>query len=295
MKKRLLFIGILLSTLLTGCSSMTGVFGPNSIRDVKASAKVTEAQEALYLNDISKLEQVAQLSFGVDYSLNLTPKDYSNIKIAKELNSRVLNISGLPPLEEQKAMIILVGDLISTNLNILKEGTDKLLLLDRQIINLQNDKKSLEQDKSKAIADFINLASKTALKTDTLSSELNSYTSYWGLGGIVMGTVSLSKHLFWTILICSIIYIILRTAAKFYPPAAIIWTVFSQIGAVLITAIEAILPKAINSLGLVASEVHTDVVNELSILKNSVVAAAVAPMAIVPPTVPLTTSTTGSI
>ena len=206
---------VIASLLLTGCSTVKGIFGKAITEEQKSANKIELVKTEISQNTDDQLSEISGLVFGVDYALRQSTNEEPALDVAGELNTRTLNVAGLPPLLEQKKMANLVDDLLNPAL--LKDGSNLLLQKDQEIISLQEQKKELLANKDKAIANYMTLANSTALKTDTLSSKLASYTSYWGLGGVALGIWSFGKHIFWVLLVGGIGYIILRLLSMTNP------------------------------------------------------------------------------
>lgn len=292
-------ISLVIASLVVGCSTVKGIFGKSATAEQKSAQKITLAQNDIAQNTSDQLYEISGLSFGVGYSLNQSVTDDPAVKTAQTLNERVQNIAGLPNLNDQKSIQSLADDLING------KGSKELEDKDKEISDLQAQKKDLEANKDKAISDYMTLANATALKTDTLSSQLSSYTSYWGLGAVVKGLVNFGKHIFWVGLFLGIAYTVLRILSFTNPVAASIFSIFSRVGSIAIQLIEYIVPKSIDELELVSNDAYKALETEYTTLKNSIIAAAVAPVAttvataavptagsIAPPTVVITTNTT---
>jgi hypothetical protein len=266
-------VSLIIASLLVGCSTVKGIFGKSATAEQKSAQKINLAQNEIAQNTSDQLYQISDLSFGVGYSLNQSINDDPAVTAAAALNTRVQNIAGLPDLDDQKSMTALADALINGN------GAKALAEKDKEISDLQSEKKDLLANKDKAIADYMNLAEKTALKTDTLSSQLASYTSYWGLGAVAKGLWSFASHIFWVLLIGGVLYIALRLLADTNPTAAAVFSIFTRIGSLFIQAIEYIAPKSIAELELISSDAYKDLETEYNNLKNSIIAAAVTPVA----------------
>ncbi len=266
-------VSLVIVSLLAGCSTVKGIFGKSATAEQKSAQQITLAQNEIAQNTSDQLYQISDLSFGVGYSLNQSVNDDPAVVAAAALNTRVQNIAGLPNLDDQKSMTALADALINGN------GAKALAEKDKEISDLQSEKKDLLANKDKAIADYMNLAEKTALKTDTLSSQLASYTSYWGLGAVVKGLWSFVSHIFWVLVIGGVLYIALRLLADTNPIAAAVFSVFTRIGSLVIQSIEYIAPKSIAELELISSDAYKDLETEYNNLKNSIIAAAVTPVA----------------
>ena len=276
-------VSLVIISLLAGCSTVKGIFGKAATEEQKSADK------------IDQLYEISGLSYGVGYSLNQSVNDDPAVKTAQVLNERVQNVAGLPDLNDQKSMQSLVKDLLNNT------GDKALAEKDEEISNLQSQKKDLEANKDKAIANYMSLANATALKTDTLSSQLSAYTSYWGLGGVAKGLWSFGTHIFWVLLALGIGYTVLRILSFTNPVAASIFSIFSRVGSMVIQFIEYIVPKSIDELELVSNDAYKALQTEYNTLKNSIITAAVAPIAttvvattVAPATSPTVVTTTAN-
>ena len=166
--------------MIVGCSTVQGIFGKSSTSTQKSAEQITLAQDEIYQNKDAKLGEISQYSFATDYALKHSTNNEPAVNVAGELNTRTLNIAGFPSLDDQKTMSTLVDELLDPTL--VAKGNALLQQKDSEIISLQAQNKDLQANKDTAIANFVKLSQVTALKTDTLSSQLASYTSYWGLG-----------------------------------------------------------------------------------------------------------------
>jgi len=264
MKNKMLCVMIMAMVLLTSCSSL-GIFGESSAAVSKQNNKIVAVDNKL--NDLSdtKLNQVSQLSYGVNDSLQRITNAPIEVKVAKELNQRVESISGLPTLEQQKAMVKMVTDLIATNI----AGVRELKQKDNEISALQNEETVLLKSKDREINNALELSKTVALQNDTTQAELSKYTAYWGIGGIFLGVKSLSLHLFWATLIFIVIFIILRALSMTNPLASAIFGIFQSIGASIIHLVETLIPQSIGTLN--------DVKSAVLVVSNAVDTAAQMP------------------
>jgi hypothetical protein len=279
----------------TSCSSVKGIFGKAATAEQQSAQKITLAQDEIYQNKGDQMSQVSQFSYGTGYALNKVTNKEPAVVAANELNTRTLNIAGLPNLANQETMSTLVDELLDPTL--VAKAKFTLSQKDQEINNLQSQAIELQANKQKAINDYITLANATALKVDTLSSTLASYTSYWGLGGVALGLWSFAKHILWVLIGCTILYIALRLLADTNPVAAAVFSIFTRIGSLAIQLVEYIAPKSIQELELVSSEAYTSLENEYNTLKNSIITAAVTPVAktATTPTITVAAPSTGSL
>lgn len=274
MNKLLIILLILLTGCTLGCTLLHPIpktIGKSTIKQQAAISTLQNTSEIAASANQDRLAYISAYSFGISYDLAKETNDIVELTAGK-LNDRIQALAGKPDFNEVQIIKSLVDELITNQI----AGDKALSFKDKEIENLMNSVKSLEIQKNIETKKALALAINNAEQEDTIQSELNSTKTFWGLGGVAIGLFSFGSHIFWLLLILFILYFILRTAATFYPPAAVLWTVFSQIGAVLIKCVEGIFPKAISSLGLIESEVHNDVVAELAKLKADITNAAVS-------------------
>jgi hypothetical protein len=268
--KSILAVGTLV--FLLGCAGLVskhqGTIGKQSIREDRAKAKIEQVDKDSANLNLERLTQIGQLSYGIDYALDKSTNQES--LIAYDLNKRVETLAEKPSLDAVKEMQQIVSQMTSNNTSLLQKK-------DKQISSLQSDIQQLTKDKESAIQHYISVADKNAAKADQFEASLKDMDSFMGLGAVWYGLKHLISRLTWFLVGFGIIYTVLRVLAASYPPAGIAWSIFSQVGAVLIQMIEGIFPKAISSLKLVESSAHDEVVKELAKLKQDIVVAAVVP------------------
>ena len=248
--KILLIVAI--ATSLTGCA-VTGIFGHSSSQIEKQNNRITSVETKISNVQENKIAEVQQLAYGVDFSLSKATNQEPAVKVAQELNSRVENIFGLPVLEQQKAMVEMVSNLISNNV----AGQNELAAKDKELIAIQNEESILVAAKNKEVTKALEMSKQVALANDTKQAELSKYTAYWGLGAVLMGIKSFATHSFWALLIGVIIFIVLRVLSLTNPLAAAVFGIFQSLGASLIHLVESIIPDSISTLEAAKADVKT--------------------------------------
>lgn len=286
MKLKIISVLLILS-LLVGCSS-TGFFGKTSNSVAKQEMKITQLDGRIADLQIAKLNQVQSLSFGVEKALDRITNAPIEVVVAKELNTRVESVAGLPPLEQQKEMIQLVSNLISNNI----VGQQELKSKDREITGIQAEEVFLVKTKDTQIDKLSELSKTIALQADTTKNELDKYTSYWGIGGIVLGFKSLFLHLMWTVIILGVIFIVLRIAAASNPIANLAFGILQSCAGVVIGMIEKLIPASI----AVVAQAHADagkvltVVDQVATTINPPSTTVITPISSLVVTLPTTSS-----
>jgi chromosome segregation ATPase len=186
MKPKTLFISILLAGLLilTGCATFFKSNGKNTKAEEKARTGVENVETKIVENAKDKMEEVAKLSYGVDYALNKEENPSKNVEAAKDLNTRVQSLTGAPTLEEVKNMRQLIDDLTS-NLNSERErGQKSLEDKDLEIKRIQSNSALLVEAKDAEIRKYMKIAEDTAGKADIIQGKLNKMDSFFGLGEV---------------------------------------------------------------------------------------------------------------
>jgi len=259
--KKVILIG-LIALSFVGCSSVKGIFGKSSTAVEKQNVQISKVEDKLDVVTDNKVNQISQLSFGVNDSLNRMTNKPIQVLVAEELNERVLSLSGLPTIEQQKAMVQLVTDLVSNNV----AGKIELQNKDKELSALQNEETILIKQKDKELDKALELSKTIALKADTTQSELDKYQGFWGLSAVFLGLKSFILHSFWTLLICLVIFIVLRVAAATNPFANAIFGLFQSLGAVCIHMIESLIPSSMTTLEGAKADVKKvgDVVSEVA-------------------------------
>lgn len=251
-----LLIGMLY--LATGCATTTKIFGKKSTAEASAKAKVENVESQIGANLQDKLEQAANLTYGVGYALSKEENPSRSIEVARELNSRAASLTGAPTIDEMNKMKQMIDDLTSQLQTEVARGQKALEAKDNEIYALQLESKLLVAAKDKEIQKYMKLAQDTAMKADAIQAKLDDMNSFFGLGAIWYGLKRLVVSLAWFIGIGSILYLVLRFASMSNPIAASIFGIFNLIGSWFVNIIKVLTPKAVE----VAGYAEKAVVNE---------------------------------
>jgi len=264
MKKILLPIILSAVLILSGCSTVKGIFGKNAAKEQKQATKIEQVDAAIAANSTSKLKEIGKLSWGVGYALSDVPADAAPyVFTTRDLNTRILSLSPTPMVDEINAMRTLVDEMNKQS----KLATQLLQEKDDVITAIQTDTIYLEQQKNKEIAKYISIAQAAALKADSIKAELDKMDSWLGLGAIWYGIKKLVISSMWILGSIGVIFIILRIFAASNPIAGAIFSVFNIIGGYFIKGLKILLPKAIEFSGNIATSVY----NESKVLLTKIV------------------------
>lgn len=279
MRSHLKILAILaLAVSLVGCSHMPTIFGHSSQAVARQNNAIVKVQNKISNVNENKVAQVQSLSYGVDYSLGKSTNKEPAVLVAKELNARVQSIVGLPELQQQKEMMLMVENLVSNNV----AGQFALAKKDAEIILLQTQSDVLVKAKNEAVNNAITLSEKVASENDASQAELSKYTGWFGLSAIAMGFKQLIHSIFWFLIIGGIIFLILRILSTVNPIAGAIFGIFDMFFSWVVNTIKVIAPKAMT----IANTVETSAFNATSSALGKVVDAV--------ETVKLTSSASGT-
>lgn len=260
----LLVLSFMTMMLVSSCGTVEGIFGKSSVKVEKQEDKIAAVDTQISNIQNNKISEISNLNYGTGYALSKLTNAPIQVVVAKEMVQRVQSLTGLPTLDKEQQMMQLITDLIATN----TIGKIELANADSNIQAIEDEENLLVKSKDKELAKLSELAKTTALTADTTQNTLNSYTSYWGLGAILLGFKSLFLHLMWTIIICGVIFFILRALATVNPICGVIFGIFESIAATVIHLIYTLVPASVDTF-----------VNNLQ--------ATVQPISL-PPTVPIT-------
>lgn len=270
MKKSFTFITptILLCLILSGCA----IFGTgkNIAKEEKSRAKIENVNSQISSNAMEKLDTIAGLSYGVNYSLRKVTDPSREVSVAMDLNQRVISLSGSPSVEAMKEMQSTIDKLTSTLEKERKQGQKMLDEKDKQITETQNETKALLAQKDAAIQRYMKDAKDAAANADAYKQELADYEGWFGLKAVVKGSWRFIKSAAWILSIGSILFLVLRFASLSNPAAASIFAIFDTIASWFIHAFSALFPKALQLAGNVSSSLFNTYKSTLTKLVDAI-------------------------
>lgn len=257
-------------TLVTGCQTLPHIFGKNSKNVSDQQDKVSDIDTQLNKIKETKLQDIAVIATGTDYSLNKVTNPPPAVVIAKNLNQRVISEAGYQPsVEELKTMQKMVDNLIETN----KLGQIKLLEKDKIIQSLRDTEKKLLTAKQIELDKLNDLAALVAGQADANQAELNKYTKWFGLGAILYGTIHFIKASSIALIIFFIVFMVLRIAAASNPIANLVFGIFQSLIGSFIHLLEIAVPGSITVVKQATSDVQivsSAIVNTVNSIKPPV-------------------------
>jgi hypothetical protein len=256
--------------LLTGCAPVAKIFGKSSAKESAAKTKIEKVDTLLSGNLKDKMSEIANLNYGVGYALDKETNASKNVNVAKDLNSRSLSVSGVPSLDDMKKMKQMVDDLTSQLQAEKERGQAELESKDKEIGEIQNAARELEEQKDLEIKKYMTLAESTANKADAAQAQLNEMDKWLGLGAIWYGLKHLITRLAWILGIGSILFIILRIASISNPIASGIFGIFDQIGSWGVHVIQVLVPKAVSLAGNVSTAVFNSYKSTLTKIVDAI-------------------------
>jgi uncharacterized protein YceK len=241
--------------LLSGCSTWSSKNkNQRNIDDKKTN--VQDAKDALNENSREKMKQVQSLSYGVNYVLKRAPTNNLPVKIANELNERIVSLAGTPNMEEITKMKTMVDKLTSKIIEEQKLGRELLKKKDEEIIDIQKERDILKEELNAKQDKLSAAATKIAQQADETKSKLDAMNGFFGLGAVFYGIKRFITSCLIFILVFSILFLILRILAATNPIAAAFFSIFNMVGGMLLQAIKSLAPGALKSANLVTNDEH---------------------------------------
>ena len=262
------FILIASLTILSSCTLFSN--GPATTKEEKGRAKIENVDNQLSANIANKLNVIGELAYGTDYALGKMTNPPIEVSVARDMNQRVESIAGSPSVENMKEMQRTIDKLTSALEMEQKEGKILLDIEDKKLTALQNETTELISKKEAEVQNYMTVAQLAASKSDVLKVELNKMDAWGGFGAIWYGVKSLIVKSMWAIGISGVLFIVLRIFAASNPIAGAIFSIFNVVGGYVIKAIGAVVPKAIEFSGHIATSAYTDMKGILTKIVDNV-------------------------
>ena len=242
---------------------LTGCRLTNSEKVQRTKDGLGETRTFLAKNTEDKLSTISTYAAGTDYSLKSVTNPPVQVITALELNDRVISIAGNPNLDELnkiKQMINLLNSEVDTE----RVKGDRLLKVkDQEIVDLQVQRKEIENAYETQIKGLETQATEVAKKADKLQGVVNEVNSYFGLGGVFYGIKRFISSAVIFILIFGVLFLALRFFATMNPIAGAIFSIFEHIASYLISLIKGIVPNAVKFSNHVESNIFDKYKNTL--------------------------------
>lgn len=250
-----LIIFVVLLALTTGCAIFGGGKGKTLANEDKNRSKIISVDSKIASNSTEKLDNIAGLAYGINYSLNKVNDPPREMTVALDLNQRVMSLSGSPSIEVMKDMQSTIDKLTSSLEKERTTGKKMLMEQDEKISDLQNKTKSLTAEKDTLIAHYMKDAKEAAANADSYKQDLEQMNQWFGLGAVWYGIKKFVTSSLWVLGIGSVLFLILRIASMSNPIAASIFSIFNMIGSWVVNVIKVIVPKAVDIAGHVTENV----------------------------------------
>lgn len=266
-KLHILFNVVLVSIILAGCSNQFYRRNPGMSGALAAKDQVVDVEREAAKNSEAKLEEVAVMAAGTKHALNKEPAPSKAVEVAKDLNERVISLSGTPTIDELNRVYKLVDDLTSQMQLERERGQTELAKKDKEISNLQEQTKIILVKKDEKIQSLMSTAEKNAAALDAAKTELNKMNQWLGLGAVFYGLKRFVFSAAWIIGGFSAIFMVLRMFAGSNPIAAALFSIFEVIASFFLNTIKGLVPGSIKFANLVP----TPIVNQYKKLSEKIV------------------------
>lgn len=253
MKNLLITLSLAASiVLLTSCAMFTSK-GKAAKAEEKARTRIVNVENAQAANNVDKIDAIAGLAYGTDYALSKVNEPPREVTVARDLNQRVISLSGSPTVEKMKEMQETIDKLTSMLAIERDEGKVKMTAKDTEISLLQAEGKALSLAKESEVRKYMNAAQEAAASADAYKAALQDYQGWFGLKAVFKGAWQFVKTSMWFLLGGSILFMVLRIASFSNPIAASIFSIFTTMASWVINVIKVIVPKAVEAAGHVTT------------------------------------------
>lgn len=255
--KNIKLILVFTCLFLIGCETAS-----NSKKIQSRKDNISQINEQFTENANNKLEEISTYAAGTKYSLEKIEDPSIEVTTAIEINDRVTAIAGNPNIKEVDKIKSIV-DLLTSEIDKDREkGLIELRNRDNKILALQVEMTNIQNEYNNQIDLLKKEAAIVAAKADKYEATIDEVNSYMGLGGVAYGLKKFVSQGLSILVIISIVFIILKIAAKSNPIAASAFYIFETIGGYIIAAIKGLLPNSTTSINLVESK-YKDVLNKI--------------------------------
>jgi hypothetical protein len=239
------YFPLILSTLLlTSCNTSFQRRNPNMAGQLGAKQNIENVEKRQSKNAEAKVEQIAVFAAGTDHALGKVVEPTREVEVAKQMNNRVISLSGTPTIDELKRVYAMVDDLTS-QLQIEKErGTVEMNKRDTEITRLQNETKAILAQKDIEIQRYISASEKVAGELDAANAQLSQMNKWFGLGAVGYGLKKFVFSMAWIIGGFSIVFLVLRVLSNSNPAFKAIFSIFEVIASFIIRGFKSLTPGA---------------------------------------------------
>jgi len=270
MKRLILYLGISISLIMVvGCTAFStkDIF---SETEEKNRSNIVNVENKIKSNVSDKLDKISELAYGTDYALSKVNEPPKEVEVARDINKRIVSLTGTPTVEKIKEMQLMI-DKLTAQLQIERERGVKLLnQKDKEIEILQIEARNLDIQRENQIKRYMQVAQEMASNADAYKAELNKMDKLMGLGAVWYGLKKFTINSMWALGIGSVLFIILRIASFSNPLAASIFSIFSTIASWIIKGIEFLIPKAIKTAGHISENVFNVYQNTLKKIVDNI-------------------------
>ena len=258
MKKELILFICLIALFIGGCAGFTAISGNDSQKKLdKAQAKVDAVKTELSKNAAEKAYAASTFATGTAHALDKVTNAPVEVKIAKDMNDRVLSILGNPYLDDQNKIKQIVDELGSQVEKVRKQGEKDLAKKDAEVADLQTERDNLKDKIKQKTDEFNALANSIAEKNDANQAIVDKCNSFFGLGAVFYGLKRFITSCLMFLLIGAILFLAIKMLSNAYPPLAAAMGVFNMGMSMVLHTIKSITPGAFKISGFV-SESHSD-------------------------------------
>jgi hypothetical protein len=254
MKKELILFICLITLFIGGCAGFTAISGNNSQKKLEnAQSEIDAVHNQLDKNNAEKAYAASTFATGTARALEKVTNAPVEIKIAKDMNDRVLSILGNPYLDDQNKIKQIVDELSSQVEKVRKQGEKQLAEKDEEVADLQVQRDDLKVKIKQKVDEFNALANNIAEKNDANQAIVDKCNSFFGLGAVFYGLKRFITSCLLFLLIGAIVFLAIKMLSNIYPPVAAAMGVFNMGMSLVLHTIKTITPEAFHISGFTST------------------------------------------
>ena len=250
----------LLIILLQGCASTN----PNKFLDEQQqdSTTVLTDKTNIQSKQLTIIKNyTADFAFASQHALESSADSTSKLKVIAQFNGRIQSLVGAPSIQDETLISNIVDGMLSTDLGIQKESTEKLAGIDEAVEVQQQQLGKLDSTYTHDVAKYNKDSSAIAVTADKDAKVVNQVNSWFGLGAISYGVHRFLSFAVWIFIGLLVLFVVLKFSSTLNPIAAVVFKgVESFAGLFLKTIVSVfkfIIPGALDVAGVVGKEVVT--------------------------------------
>jgi len=255
MKKEIIALVFLTAVLIGGCSTWHPFTKQTSVDKLaEQSKKIDAVKSQLSMNSAEKAYAASTFAAGTDRALSKVTNAPVEVRVAQEMNDRVLSILGNPYIDDQNKIKKIVDALTSQIEQVKMQGEKELAQRDIEVADLQVQRDKLKDNIKTKVDEYNTLAEQVAHDNDKNKAVVDQCNSWFGLGAVFYGLKRFVSSCLIFLLIGAIVFLAIKILANSFPPLAAAMGIFNMVGSLALHTIKSITPGAFKAANFIPTD-----------------------------------------